>query len=79
MDLGTVSLIVFGWITVALVMSLALGSFLRKANEAPRDDHFAVAAIKHNVVTYMRGRKPAISRVSTMVPRISEMGKRATG
>ncbi len=37
MDLGTVSLIVFGWVSVALVLSLALGNFLRKANEAPGD------------------------------------------
>lgn len=79
MDLGTVSWIVFGWVTVALVMSFALGKFLRKANEAPDNDHFAVTAIKHNVVTYMRGRKPAIVRGNTMVPLVNEMGKRATG
>lgn len=79
MDLGTVSLLVFGWVSVALVLSLALGNFLRKANEAPRTENFAVTAIKHNVVTYMRGRKPAIVRGNTMVPLINEMGKRATG
>jgi hypothetical protein len=60
-------------------MSLAIGNFLRKANEAPRTNHFTGATIKHNVVTYMRGRKPAIVRGNTMAPLVSEMGKRATG
>jgi len=79
MDLGTVGWIVFGWLAVALIMSLALGSFLRKANEAPGDDNFAVAASRKNVITYMRGRKPANASDNTMVPRVREMGKRATG
>jgi len=78
MDMGTVGWIAIGWFAVALVMSLALGSFLRKANEISGDDDFALAASKGKI-TYMRGRKPASARVNIVVPRIREMGKRATG
>lgn len=79
MDLGTVGWIVFGWLAVALGMSLALGSFLRKASEAPGVDDFAVAISRKNVVTYMRGRKPVNARGNAKVPQVHEMGRRATG
>ncbi len=79
MDLGAVGWIVFGWLAVAPVLSLALGSFLRKANEARDVDDFAVAATRQNVVTYMRGRKPVNARSNTRVPEVHVMGRRAAG
>jgi hypothetical protein len=79
MDLGTVGWIVIGWLAVAPVLSLALGSFLRKANEAPGVDDFAVTATRQNVVTYMRGRKPVNTRANARVPQVHEMGRRAAG
>jgi len=79
MDLGTVGWIVFGWLAVALGMSLALGRFLRKASEAPGVDDFAAAISRKNVVTYMRGRKPVNARGNAKVPQVHEMGRRATG
>lgn len=79
MDLGTVGWIVLGWLAVAPVLSLALGSFLRKANDAPGVDDFAVAASRQNVVTYMRGRKPVNARANAGNPQVHVMGRRAAG
>ena len=79
MDLGTVGWIVLGWLAVAPVLSLALGRFLRKANEATGVDDFAVTATRQNVVTYMRGRKPVNARSNAGVPQVRVMGRRAAG
>ncbi len=79
MDMGTVGWIALGWFAVALVLSLALGGFLRKVNETPGEDDLAVAASRQKVMRYMRGSKPTNARASTMTPRVREQGKRATG
>lgn len=79
MDMGTVGWIALGWFTAALVMSVALGGFLRKASKTPDEDSFAVAASNQEVMRYMRSQKSTNARANTVTPRVREMGKRATG
>ena len=79
MDVGIVGWIVLGWFAVALVLSLALGGFLRKVNETPGEEDLAVAASRQQVMRYMRGKKPANARTHVVTPRIRELGKRTAG
>jgi len=79
MDMGTVGWIALGWFAVALVISLALGGFLRKVNEAPGEEDLAVAVSRQQVMRYMRGKKPANARTNVAAPRIRALGKRAAG
>jgi hypothetical protein len=79
MGMGTVGWIALGWFSAALVISLALGGFLRKASETPGEEDIAAAASKQKVMRYMRGRKNADTQASTVAPRLRESGKRATG
>jgi len=79
MDMGTVGWIALGWFAVALALSLALGGFLRKVNETPGEEDFAVAASRQKVMRFMRGQKPANARSNAVAPRVRELGKRATG
>jgi hypothetical protein len=78
MDLATVGWIALGWFAVALVLSLALGGFLRKVNTTVDQEGLAVAASRQKVMRYMRGRKPTGSQ-GKLVTRLSVEGKRATG
>lgn len=79
MDVGTIGWIALGWFAVALVISLALGGFLRKVNETPGEEDLTVAASRQKVMRYMRGRKPANARANAVAPRVRELGKRTTG
>jgi hypothetical protein len=79
MDMETVGWITLGWFAVALVVSLALGIFLRKVNETPGEEDFAIAASKRQVMRYMRGKKLTVACSNTMAPRARGLGKRATG
>ena len=79
MDMGTVGWIALGWFAVALVISLALGGFLRKVNETPGEEDLSAAASRQQVMRYMRGRKPANARSNVVTQRARELGKRATG
>lgn len=79
MDVGTIGWIALGWFAVALVISLALGGFLRKVNETPGEEDLAIAASRQQVMRYMRGRKPANARSNVAAPRVRELGKRTTG
>ena len=78
MDMGTVGWVVLGWFAVALVLSLALGGFLRKVNETPDEDDLA-AASRQKVMRYMRGRKLTNAHAYAVAPRVRELGKRTTG
>ena len=77
MDVGTVGWIALGWISAALVISLVLGSFLRKASEATGEEDFAVTAPEPQVVRFLRGRKTANAQATVVAPRLREAGKRA--
>jgi len=83
MDMGTVGWVVLGWFAVALVLSLALGGFLRKVNETPGEDDLAIAASRQKVMRYMRGRKLTNAHAYAVAPlvahRVRELGKRTTG
>jgi hypothetical protein len=79
MDLATVGWIALGWFSVALVLSLVLGGFLRKVNETLGEEDLAVAASRQKAMRFMRGRKPANARGNAATLRGREMGKRATG
>ena len=78
MDMGTVGWIALGWFAVALVISLALGGFLRKVSETPGEEDLALETSKQQVIRYMRGKKPANTRTNA-APRIRALGKRAAG
>jgi hypothetical protein len=79
MDLGIVGWIVLGWFAVALVLSLALGGFLRKVNETPGENDLAVAVSKQKVMRFMRDLKPTNARCNAVASRVRELGRRATG
>ena len=79
MDLGIVGWIALGWFAVALVLSLALGGFLRKVNETPGENDLAVAVSKQKVMRFMRDLKPATVRCNAVTSRVRELGRRATG
>jgi hypothetical protein len=79
MDMGTVGWIALGWFATALVISLALGGFLRKVNEATDEEDLAIAASRQKVMRYMRGRKTTNAASNAVAPRVRELSKRATG
>jgi hypothetical protein len=79
MDMETVGWLVLGWFTVALVISLVLGGFLRKVNTTLNQDDLDVVASRQKVMRYMRGRKPAVGRHDKMVSQIQGQDKRAAG
>jgi len=57
MDLNTILLIAAGWFAVALVVSVAFGSFIYHVKDAPDEEEMADHASKLKVVRYMRRRK----------------------
>ena len=65
MDLGTVGWLVLGWFTVALIISFALGGFLRQTSVNMGETDLAEGITKSKVVRYMRGRKPKVALAST--------------
>jgi hypothetical protein len=79
MDLGIVGWIALGWFSVAVVLSLALGGFLRKVNETPGENELAVAVSKQKVMRFMRDLKPTNPRCNAVTSRVRELGRRATG
>jgi hypothetical protein len=79
MDLGIVGWIALGWFAVALVLSLALGGFLRKVNETPGENDLAVTVSQQKVMRFMRDLKPANVRCNAVTSRVRELGRRATG
>jgi hypothetical protein len=79
MDLGIVGWIALGWFAVALVLSLALGGFLRKVNETPGENDLAVTVSQQKVMRFMRDLKPTNVRCNAVTSRVRELGRRATG
>ena len=79
MDMGTVGWIALGWFATALVLSLALGGFLRKVSETPGEEDLAIAASRQKVMRYMRTLKSVKVRGKVVDVRVQEMGKRSTG
>ena len=79
MDLGIVGWIALGWFAVALVLSLALGGFLRKVNETPGENDLAVVASRQKVMRFMRDLRPTTARCNAVTSRVRELGKRAAG
>jgi len=79
MELATVGWIALGWFTVALVLSLVLGGFLRKVSETPSEYDLVAAAPKQQVMRFMRGRKRTNARGNAAMQRGRELGKRVTG
>jgi hypothetical protein len=65
MDLGTVGWLVLGWFAVALIISFALGGFLRQTSVNMGETDLAEGITKTQVVRYMRGRKPGVAPAST--------------
>ena len=76
MDMGTVGWFALGWLTVALVLSVALGGFLRKVNESPGEDDLALAASRQKGLRFLRGRNSAVGRTTATAPRTRDTGKR---
>ena len=79
MDVGTVGWIALGWFAVALVLSLALGGFLRKVSETPGENDLAVVASRQKVMRFMRDLRATTTRCNAVASRVRELGKRATG
>ena len=55
----TLGWIVIGWFAVALVVSLALGGFLREVNAAADETELEQVTSRRQVLRYMRTHKPA--------------------
>lgn len=79
MDLVTVGWIALGWFAVALVVSLALGGFLRKASIVLDEDELALVSTRQKAMRFMRGHKPAVGQRNKVVSRMQVQGSRATG
>jgi hypothetical protein len=79
MDLATVGWIALGWFAVALVLSLALGGFLRKVSETPGEDDLAVANARQKGMRFMRGHKSTNTGGNTNASGVRAQGKRAAG
>jgi hypothetical protein len=62
MDMETVGLIVAGWVAVALIVAVALGSFLREVNAAMDEDEVTEVITKKKVLRYLRSHKPVPDR-----------------
>lgn len=54
MDIGAIGLFALGWLVVAVVVSLMLGAFLRRAHATTSDHDVEVMAERQRVVRYMR-------------------------
>jgi hypothetical protein len=60
MELGTVGWVVLGWFAVALIISFALGGFLRQSGVNMDEEDLAEGISKQKVVRYLRGRNPKL-------------------
>jgi hypothetical protein len=76
MELGTVGWLVLGWFAVALIISFALGGFLRQTSVNMGETDLADGITNTKVLRYMRGRKPKVTLASTST---RMPGKRAVG
>jgi hypothetical protein len=65
MELGTVGWLVLGWFAVALIISFALGGFLKQTSANMGETDLAEGISKQQVVRYMRGRKPKLALASS--------------
>jgi hypothetical protein len=77
MELATIGWIALGWFVMAIALSLAIGSFIRKVNETPGEDDLVFAASKQKVMRYMRNHKATKTRCDAVDSRVRELGKRA--
>lgn len=75
MNMETIGWIIFGWFAFALVVSIALGSFLGQVNSPLDEDDLASAASKRKVMRFMRTTPKALSLCK--IPSNSEV--QATG
>jgi len=78
MDMATIGWIALGWFVSAVVLSLAIGSFIRKVNETPGEDDLAFAVSKKKVMRYMRRHRSMQTRCDAVDSRVNVIGKRAT-
>jgi hypothetical protein len=67
MELGTVGWMVLGWFAVALIISYALGGFLKQTSANTGESDLAEGISKQKVVRYMRGRKPKLALATSSV------------
>jgi len=79
MDMGTVGWIVLGWFSVALVLSLVLGGFLRKVNEALGEEDIAASTSRQKGMRFMRSHNSRIACGKATASRVRVLVKRAAG
>jgi len=56
MELQTLGWILAGWFAVSVVVSLALGWFIREVNTSPEEAELDQVLSQRRIVRYMRGR-----------------------
>lgn len=76
MDLVTVGWIALGWFAVALIISFALGGFLRQTSVNMGETDLADGISKKKALRYIRGGKPKIALASSS---LRMPGKRTVG
>ena len=64
MDIGAIGLFALGWLAVAVVVSLMLGTFLRRAHTTTSEQDVEVMAERQRVVRYMRKPRAKPSRAT---------------
>ena len=78
MDLVTVGWIAVGWFTLAVLVSLVLGSIFRQVNAPLNEADVAVVAERHKVV-HLRYRNPAQKQHAGLTRQRQEPARQAVG
>ena len=78
MDLVTVGWIAVGWFTLAVLVSLVLGSIFRQVNAPLNEADVAVVAESQKVVR-LRYRNPVQKRYASTTRQRQESARQATG
>lgn len=64
MDIGAIGLFALGWLVVAIVASVMLGAFLRRAQATTNEQDVEVLAERQRVLRYMRKPRAKSSRAT---------------
>lgn len=66
MDIGAIGLFALGWLVVAVVVSLMLGTFLRRAHATTSEQDVEVMTERQRVLRYMRKPRTKPSHAETV-------------